>query len=65
MEVKSYSIISLGEGWRYKVWVRVLRDFLDLNILYILFETLNEEHVEKCELGYLYSNFAPIELSIQ
>jgi len=56
LEVKSYSIIGLGKDSRYKVWVSVLTEFLDLNILYLLFETLNEVHVKNCELGYLYCN---------
>jgi len=66
LEVKSYSIIGLGKGSRYKVWIRVLRNFLDLNILYILFETLNEVNVkivswDICTL----INFAPIELVVE
>lgn len=56
MEVKSFSIIGLGKGSRYKVWVRILRYFLGLNIVYVLFETLKEVHIKNRELGYLYSN---------
>jgi len=66
LEIKSYSIIGLRKGSLDKLWVRVLRDFLDLNILYVLFETLNDVHVKIVNWDICtVINFAPIELGIQ